>query len=134
MTSDDFVAVAAQLAVTSQWGPSEARYRSAISRAYYGAFHTVCESLRSNGRAVRRSAYGHQDALDALRKMSNQLARDIAWLLDDLRSERIRADYRLESAHAPSQQDAVDAVEAANKLLSLLKLLPEPTSDFRILE
>lgn len=43
MTGSDLIALASHLVANTAFGNAEARYRSAISRAYYGAFHLVAE-------------------------------------------------------------------------------------------
>ena len=120
MNGTDFITLAGKLAASTVSDLDEARYRTAASRAYYGAFHEVSSLLRELEVTVRRNAYGHQDAYDQLWQSGHELARKVAGLLGDLRLNRIRADYRLEHE---SFQDAILAktcVELAYDLMSCL--------------
>ena len=120
MTGPDFIDIAAKLTASTNWGSDESRHRTAVSRAYYGAFHSVCALLREWGIAVRRSSYGHQDAHDLLWQSGHELARGVASLLDHLRSARIRADYRLDDRQYLTPSAAKSCVESATDLLRRL--------------
>ncbi len=130
MNAADFVEFAGRLAAMQQVGPHEARCRSAVSRAYYGAFHAVSELLRSWDVVVRRNSFGHQDAIDALRRSQHPVAREIGGALDNLRQARIRADYRLEG-QLIAEKFAMNSVEEANEVLSLIERCKRDT-EFRL--
>src|SRR5207244_3604565 len=55
MNFRDYLTLAATLAN----GPTEAEWRSAVSRAYYAAFHVGCELLRDLGFIVPRADRAH---------------------------------------------------------------------------
>lgn len=120
MTGNDFITLAGKLAASANWGCDEARHRTAVSRAYYGAFHAVCLMLRDWGFMVRRNSYGHQDAYDILWQSGHPLAQSVAVPLDDLRSLRICADYRTEDRQFATPAVAKLYVETATTLLSQL--------------
>ena len=46
MNGDDLITLAGNLVANQALGNSEARYRSSVSRAYYGAFHSYGEALQ----------------------------------------------------------------------------------------
>jgi hypothetical protein len=46
MTGDDLIFLASNLTANSALGNAECRYRSAISRAYYGAYHLIVSFLK----------------------------------------------------------------------------------------
>ena len=124
MTGDDLIHLAGHLAVNSRLGRSdEARYRSAVSRAYYGAFHLVCAFLDKHcGLAVLRNHHGHRQAFEMLTGLSNPAAVESARLLEDLRHERNRADYNLLVSSFRDAEIARQCVEMADSIRSALEL------------
>lgn len=114
MTGADLIDVAARLTANAAAGESEARYRSAASRAYYGAFHLVCGFLKQkSGLAVLKNHHGHRQAYLNLLTTARPEAIEAARLLDDLRSDRNRADYDLQSAKFRTLNNAKQCVEMA---------------------
>ena len=101
-------------------GLKEAHWRSAVSRAYYAAFHEARQLLRQCGFAVPKSEQGH--AYLWLR-LSNCGHPDLAHAgaeLNDLRSQRNWADYDFDQ---PMEQSAAgDYVQAARDVVHLLEL------------
>ena len=101
-------------------GLKEAHWRSAVSRAYYAAFHEARRRLRHCGFAVPRAEQAH--AYLWLR-LSNCGHADLAHAgaeLNDLRSQRNWADYDFD--RPLNQPTAADYVQAARDLLHLLDL------------
>lgn len=131
MTSDDFIQIAAKLVAQTGFASSESRHRTAVSRAYYGAFHASCEFLRDCSVAIRRNSYGHQDTIDYLRRSGDSRASLISGMIDDLRQKRILADYRLESTTFVSSSTAKDCVEVAMEVLGLLAECRSEIAKFR---
>lgn len=117
MNPEDFITLAGRLVAAAEASVPEARHRAAASRAYYGAFYAVSSLLSEWGFAVRRNAYGHQDAYSQLWQSGHRLAQEVAGLLDDLRTQRIRADYRLEDQRFRTPDSAKSCVEQAAELL-----------------
>src|SRR3990172_11561003 len=114
MTGDRFIDLAARLTMRPNQG--EEHYRSAVSRAYYGAFHAVREFLAGLGfrvptldaheyLAVRLQQSGHDEAQSAGSKLST------------LRSARNIADYDLQNPLFQSVKNARIRVEAAKEIV-----------------
>ncbi|HVC97114.1 MAG TPA: hypothetical protein VND64_25775 [Pirellulales bacterium] len=116
MTGSDFIAVAIQLLTTD----NEARLRSAVSRAYYGAFHDVREFVESLGVAVPR--YDVHDKLWwCLRQAGERDAVLAGNALNVLRSDRNAADYNLK-ARLFTRDVVRVKVELAVKVVDLVDL------------
>ena len=113
MTGDDLIALAGSLAASTGLGGAEARYRSAVSRAYYGAYHLAVALLAECGASIRTSAYGHNDVYVCLWESGYDPARQAARHLSQLRTERNRADYRLDDYRFRVPANAMQAVEMA---------------------
>jgi uncharacterized protein (UPF0332 family) len=56
MTGDDFISLATQLLA----GKSEAHFRTAVGRAYYGAFHLARDFVRACGILVSSGPEAHR--------------------------------------------------------------------------
>lgn len=121
MTGDDFIALAGNLAVNTGLGTHEARYRSAVSRAYYGAYHLASDFLMKLGTRIPRSADAHAHVYRLLWTAEHFQARQAARLLTDLRRARNRADYDLSHPSFQDQDVAIETVEAAHEVRSLLQ-------------
>lgn len=121
MTGDDLIALASHLIVNTAFGKAEARYRSAISRAYYGAFHVVVAFLDEVGSVrVVENHTGHEQARQLLQASRVPSIVRVADLLTDLRSARNQADYKLSRRGFESQSRAQKWVEAAALISSTL--------------
>jgi uncharacterized protein (UPF0332 family) len=120
MDGQDLIAVAAHLTQNAALGKAEARYRSVISRAYYGAFHLVAQFLAEHNRPVRENHTGHQAAYVALFETGITEAVQAARILSDLRSQRNTADYRLSAKGFDDQAHAMQQVESAEAVRALL--------------
>lgn len=118
ITGDDYIQFAGRLA--ARRNADEATYRSAVSRAYYGAFHLADALLSSLGFNVPKGASAHGWIPQALISSGCQEAADAGHLLQDLHAERITADYRWEKRATGSQHDAKASVETAHELQALL--------------
>jgi uncharacterized protein (UPF0332 family) len=117
MNPREFLDVADDLAA----GIREGDWRSAVSRAYYAAFHVARRLLRGGGFVVpsgdqvhaycwlRLSNAGHPDVQEAGRGLS------------DLRTERNESDYDIDFPFPHA--DAVDAAHRADKIIKLLELV-----------
>ena len=121
MTGDELIALAGNLAVNTGLGTDEARFRSAVSRAYYGAFHLSCALLSDFGITVRRNADGHSEVYRALWATQVREAQQVARLLSSLRSERNRADYDLLDPEFRKRETATVNVEAAHEIRLLVE-------------
>jgi len=113
MNPRDFIALAGTLAASSA-PHAAARYRTAVSRAYYGAFHAAVEVLEASGATVRANHLGHREAINQLRSSKLGEPMRAAGLLDDLHKARIIADYRLANRTYESSPHVLLAVEDAH--------------------
>jgi uncharacterized protein (UPF0332 family) len=113
----DYLPLAASLAN----GTSEAEWRSAVSRAYYSAFHVASDLLRSLGFTVPRADRAHAYAWLRLMNCNHQSVADAGRTLNELRGRRNEADYdakftlgRLSAERAVKLADAaIDALDGA---------------------
>jgi len=110
-TGVDFLKEAQQLLGTAR--SSEIRCRTSISRAYYGAFHTVSQIASRLGYKFDSSAgLGiHEHMIAWLRHHSNRSVRNLSSFLADMKGKRHRADYALH--HRVEYHEAQEAVETA---------------------
>lgn len=101
---------------------SEAKMRSAISRAYYAAFCEARNYVRDvAGLAVPRDASAHAYVRKAFSRSTDPLRRSVGNSLIRLRESRRRADY--EDQMANPREAAVRAVQTASRVLSVLASL-----------
>lgn len=108
----EFITLAGTLSVQAD----KARIRTAISRAYYGAFHLVTEFLVGLGFSTGKDHDFHKPLLAS----KHPLAMDAARILADLYDDRRRADYRLADSDIEEQLRAMRCVELARRIESLL--------------
>jgi uncharacterized protein (UPF0332 family) len=73
-----------------------AKFRAAVSRAYYAAHGTAREKLRHE-RYVLPKTRTHHFVIDAFRKSSDRDRIRIGDDLNTLRSERVKADYEADA-------------------------------------
>ncbi len=100
-------------------GAEEAEWRSAVSRAYYAAFHAARELLRACGFDVPRADAAHAYLWLRLANSGHPDIRQAGNELNELRQVRNRADYDVEGdfPHTP----AARYVQLAESLLALLQ-------------
>jgi uncharacterized protein (UPF0332 family) len=120
MTGDDFIALASRL-LLSNIGDPEARYRSAVSRAYYGAYHLAIEFLSGIGFRVPGNSECHEQAYRALFNSGNADAAEAARLLNDLRAARNEADYKLNKKRLALEANARADIETAGSFQAALR-------------
>ena len=112
MRPQDFITAAGKLAAIAQG--DEALLRSAVSRAYYGAFHLALELLSAAGFDLPRNANAHVRCRRLLAGCGEPLAKEIAGALSDLHADRIKADYHLGGTRFRDLKQARFAVEVAH--------------------
>jgi len=116
------------LVLAETWiaGTNEAEWRSAVSRAYYGAFHAARGLMRDLGFVVPRADRAH--AYLWLR-LSNGGEAEVVRAgadLNSLRSDRNRADYDVD--RTINHADALVQVQTARRIMQVLDLAKlEPT-------
>jgi uncharacterized protein (UPF0332 family) len=76
-------------------GKGEAAWRSAVSRAYYGAFNHVVGFYKSKGVIFDRGEYVHKRIRDCMANCAVEEIVDVSALLGSIHTERIRADYNM---------------------------------------
>ena len=118
MSGADFLQVADDLIQ----GTREANWRSAVSRAYYAAFHLARQLLLDCGFDVARADKAHAYLW---RRLSNAGQTDLQHAgrdLNALRTARNWADYDLD--RPMDQATAVDKAENASDIVDLLRTVP----------
>jgi uncharacterized protein (UPF0332 family) len=117
MNGRDFLRSARRLAT----GPDEADWRSAVSRAYYAAFHVVRDLLAVLGFRTPRADRAHDYLYVRLNNCGDPNVQTAAGLLHGLRNRRNRADYDMRLT-LPVQA-ATDSVAVAEAILRVLDAL-----------
>lgn len=108
-----------KLAETYATGKSEADWRSAVSRAYYAAFHVARDFLTSLGFVTPRAEVAHAFLWRRLGSCGLAPLALAGSRLNQLRGERNRADYDLNS-DLP-RKDAQAAVKSAAMIIATLQ-------------
>jgi uncharacterized protein (UPF0332 family) len=124
MSPRDFLDLADELCSATR----EAGWRSAVSRAYYAAFHVAGQVLAGAGLVVPD---GHQAHAYLWLRLSNSGQTDVCEagrLLNVLRGPRNRADYNLRLPF--SEEDAFTQVQEA---VAIIRTLEDLTSSVEVL-
>jgi uncharacterized protein (UPF0332 family) len=119
MIPQDFLRLAVQLAASS----TEAEWRTAVSRAYYAAFHAARRLLEDLRFTVPRADAAHQYLIFRLNNCGEPSIQREAKVLDRLRQLRNRADYDwhlpFTRSHAQAEpanaQRVIQALDAARQ-------------------
>lgn len=93
--------------------PDEAAQRSAISRAYYAAYHAAAAFVRNAGLLTR--GHTHHRVWNVLANDPDPARAEVGWLGDLLRLARISADY-----HTPFPGDVLGQARAVVRDARLL--------------
>ena len=110
MDGNDFISFASRIAAFQTAGA--ACYRTAASRAYYGAFHlarTFLADLNYHCPGDKEHFWVQRHFLNCRLRAATTAGR----LLADLHDSRKVADYRLDTAYADKQHHAIACVERA---------------------
>lgn len=116
MTGDDFVVCAERLARSS----AEADLRSAVSRAYFGAFHAARSLLQESGVRLPKTEQVHVKVGFCLQDCGEANAGRAGQQLEVLRLER-RADYDLDDDRFTDGRKAQSEVARARDILGALE-------------
>ncbi len=117
MNPHEFLDVADDLAV----GPREGDWRSAVSRAYYAAFHVAWELLRQGGFVVPQGDQAHGYLWLRLSNSGHPDVQQTGTDLKELRGARNWADYQLDR---PFVQDvALDFTQLGRSIIQQLESL-----------
>lgn len=118
MDGRDFIALAGKLSATLRG--DEPEYRTAVSRAYYGAFHVARAFLAELGFRPLQNANVHAFVQRILNGSGHREAGRAADDLRDLQSARNRADYDLGDNEVGTREYAMFSVERAHRIVSAL--------------
>lgn len=118
ITGEHFIALAGKLVANPS--ANEATCRTAVSRAYYGAFHLTRSYLLSLG---VRLTHSHGQLPHLLQEAGHARAREAGGYLSDLQSLRVKADYDLSSPAGAKLSTARWSVELAAGIRSILSAL-----------
>ena len=110
----DFLLLASRLAA----GTTEADWRTAVSRAYYAAFHIARRLFADSGFTVPRADRAHQYLVFRLSNSGESIVEQAGRDLDTLRRLRNRADY--DGTPALTQPQASAAVRIAEGIIQAL--------------
>jgi uncharacterized protein (UPF0332 family) len=113
MTGGDFLACAGRLAQSS----AEADLRSAVSRAYYGAFHEALSLLRDSGVRLPKTEQVHVKVGFCLRDCGDATAAQAGRQLELLRNERRTADYELGDSRFTDGRKVQSEVARARRIV-----------------
>ncbi len=105
MDPRSFRDLAAKLAGRAE--PAPAEHRSAMSRAYYAAFHVAAALLREWHFKVPENADGHGEVQDLLTDSGDPRMMQVASELGTLRTKRNQADYKLDRRDVEVRAQAI---------------------------
>lgn len=114
MSPHEFLKLAQEL----QSAPTEVRWRTAVSRAYYASFHAARRLLRGWGFQIGTADQAHAGIARRLAASKHADLEKASHELSELRSKRNVADYDLDRAFL--QDLAVKCVSAAGLVLNIL--------------
>jgi uncharacterized protein (UPF0332 family) len=118
MDASGFITLAGKLAAAP--AAEEASYRTAVSRAYYGAFHVARQFLVELGFKPLASANVHAFVRHYLAASNHPDACLAASQMADLQTARNRADYDLDNVDVGTRNYAMLIVERAHRVVSAL--------------
>lgn len=117
MTGEDFIGVATRLLA----GRSEADLRTAVSRAYYGAFHLARGFVQQCGVVIPSGPEVHKSVQWCLANAGDAELRKCADWLESLRSTRNKADYDLSDDRFTRRPNVTVHVQRAVNLATVLR-------------
>jgi uncharacterized protein (UPF0332 family) len=118
MNGAEYIDFAAKIAATYS---DAASCRSAVSRAYYGAFHLAKSFLERIESRPPRNANAHVFVQQRLTNCGHPQAAAAGFLLADLHADRLNADYNLDKRQVESVAYARTGVETARRIQLLLE-------------
>lgn len=119
MDGNDFISLAGKLVATP--AADESACRTAVSRAYYGAFHVARSFLIELGFQPLGNANVHAFIQRYLNGSGNPDACRAASQLSHLHTARNKADYRLDDDEVGIRSNAMLAVERAHRVVSAVE-------------
>jgi uncharacterized protein (UPF0332 family) len=98
--------------------PSPEDFRSAISRAYYAAFHVAVDALRVMSLPPGKASAVHGETARLLGGCKDKKIQSSACSLSDLHGRRVQADYHLEKTEPEIRQQAETAERMAREIIT----------------
>lgn len=117
MQPREFLALARKLAVSGDPASS----RSAISRAYYAAFHTAAKLQSEAGLPLHHTGKDHWTVARRFEASGDNQLRILGSALQSLRGDRRAADYNLNDIHVGTSANARSKVDFAIALIGGLE-------------
>jgi len=118
----DYLILAQNLVGKTSFPCQEAEFRSAISRAYYGAYCSTRNYLISKGYKIPKSSEAHRLVREKLAERKDPISYRIESNLDRLRRDRTNADYEDQFPGAPDKTAALDVFLAQRIIADLAKI------------
>jgi hypothetical protein len=115
MDAREFLKLAEVLVVTPKAGA--AHFRTAIGRAYYGAFNFGSAVMTELGFPPAENAQAHIQTVRLLQQSGDPMLEAAGGLLGDLHTLRLKADYNLRRTDVERMKVAQAAVETATSIL-----------------
>jgi len=100
---------------------TEAAFRTAVSRAYYGAFHTAVLLIKEMGVSLPVGLESHQKVRYCLMESGEAPGLQAGDTLQVLRQDRNRADYDLDKSATFNARSALQRINRARAVLGLLQ-------------
>lgn len=116
MDPRDFLALAKRLSSSA----APAGCRTAISRAYYAAFHVGAAHLRDLGFSIGKGAAGRGEVQRCLMNSGDPAVASAAQALSHLHTRRIRADYQLDRPEAEQPGNVRTLTDVAGDVIQAL--------------
>jgi uncharacterized protein (UPF0332 family) len=120
MDGREFLSLADELAA----GGTAAHRRSALSRAYYAAYHTAYELLSALGIALPRDHRGHERVRQCLQYSDDASLNQAGAVLRRLQTVRVKADYHLRDPHPEHPRTVELYLSQARRCIALLDATP----------
>jgi uncharacterized protein (UPF0332 family) len=112
MTGRDFLACAERLARNT----AEAELRSAVSRAYYGAFHEARALFGEIEIRLPKTEQVHVKVMYCLQDCGDARGEDAGHLLERLKDQRTIADYNLDDSRFTNSKEVQLEIEHARRI------------------
>jgi uncharacterized protein (UPF0332 family) len=116
MSPVDFLVLARELAA----GNRETEWRSAVSRAYYAAFHTALAMAVRCGFQFGKSSAAHEKIAYCLEHCGEAEMKAAGVHLGSLRIARNKADYELENSSSWGRKYAESQVSRSENIISVV--------------
>ncbi len=105
----------------AEHGAYPVEFRSAISRAYYAAFHVGLNVLKEMGFSIYQNASAHELVPDHLSNSGDNELDKATIKMHDLRMRRNHADYKLNRPDVEKKENARMHVQQAARLIETIE-------------